>query len=58
MATTFTARDTDGDWELELIQKSSDGWQYGTVLKAPAKMAHWVGSRMDFPPQEITSGNA
>ena len=31
-ATTFTARDADGTWELELIQKSSDGWQYGRVI--------------------------
>lgn len=52
--TTFTARDTDGAWELELIQKSSDGWQYGRVTSAPAKMAQWVGCLMDFPPHEIT----
>lgn len=53
----FTARDSDGTWILELIQKSSDGWQYGKVVSAPPAMVAWVGSRMDFPPNEILASD-
>ena len=55
MTTTFTATDGSGNWKLELIEHSSDGWHYGTVLTAPASMTQWVGNRMDFPPHQVTS---
>lgn len=52
--TTFTARDGSGNWELELLRTATDGWKLGRVLTAPASMAQWVGSQLEFPPHELT----
>lgn len=52
---TFIATDTDGTWELELIEIDTTGWHYGKVITAPAHMTRWIGCRMDFPLNEISS---